>query len=319
MLIDSMLKVFVKDIVLETPTVKRFCLVPKTGGALPRFSPGSHITTYLLTDETVYERHYSLVSAPDQTSFYEIAVQLDPASRGGSYHWHHYVQPGTELAISYPKNHFPLSFCARHHALYAAGIGITPFLSMLAELKQKDCSFELHYAAKSRERCAFYEWLANEYAGHVHFYFSTENNRMLPDSMRDQYIGTHVYFCGPEAMVKQFSQSALQYGYPKDSVHFELFTPPRPQHIQPFRAELKRSGTTVDVAQNQTLLDALLAAGIKAPYSCRVGGCGTCMVEVLDGQIEHCDVVLSDEEKREQNVMLTCVSRAASDKIVLNL
>lgn len=71
--------------------------------------------------------------------------------------------------------------------------------------------------------------------------------------------------------------------------------------------------------KNQTLLDALLEAGIKAPYSCRVGRCGTCEQKVAEGAIDHYDSFLSEKQKKAQNVILSCVSRAKSGKLVIEI
>ncbi|MGE5701814.1 MAG: PDR/VanB family oxidoreductase, partial [Clostridia bacterium] len=309
----SKINVIVKQIIHETPAVKRFRLVTTSGAQLPPFSAGSHITTYLETETGTIERHYSLVNSPDDFEHYEICIHLNPESRGGSSFWHHSISEGHELSISYPKNHFPLSFRARHHIFFAAGIGITPFLTMMDELAREGKSFELHYAAKSNEHCAFYIYLQEHYPHACQFYFSTDSvpRRMKPDIMRNQRIGTHVYFCGPEPMVRQFQEAAIEYGYPEASIHFELFTPPVPKTRNPFSVELSLSQQTITVGEDESLLDALLSAGIPAHYSCRVGGCGTCAVEVASGEIAHYDSVLSEKERAAHNQMMTCVSRAA--------
>lgn len=315
------IRVIVKKIIQETPSVKRFLLVPSDNRQLPPFSGGAHITTYLPTNNGTLERHYSLVNSPDETDWYEIAVHRNPESAGGSAFWHDAVSEGMEIAISYPKNHFPLSFRAKHHVFYAAGIGITPFLSMMADLSQRGGSFELHYAAKSAEQCAFYDFLRTRYKEFCHFYFSSgeQPRRMKPEGMKEQRVGTHVYFCGPMSMVEQFRNAAQMFGYPSANIHFELFSPPQPVIRESFVAELALSNQTITVDANQSLLEALQAAGIKAPYSCRVGGCGTCAVEIVSGEVLHYDSVLSESERQQNKVMMTCVSRAAGNKLVLKL
>jgi dimethylamine monooxygenase subunit B len=67
------------------------------------------------------------------------------------------------------------------------------------------------------------------------------------------------------------------------------------------------------------LLEALLNNGIKAPYSCRVGRCGTCELQVLEGKIAHYDSFLSEEQKQSQSRILTCVSRAKSAMLSLDI
>ncbi|WNS78039.1 PDR/VanB family oxidoreductase [Domibacillus sp. DTU_2020_1001157_1_SI_ALB_TIR_016] len=316
---NAVIDVFVADIKEESPSVKSFTLVPAENVPLPRFSAGSHITTFLPKEDGVLERHYSLTSHPADTSAYQIAIRRQAVSKEGSVYWHSKVQKGARLQISYPKNHFPLSFQAKHHVFFAAGIGITPFLAMTADLKRKEKSFELHYAAPSNEQCAFYSFLKQAYPEQTHFYFSDRQQRMHTSLLKQQPIGTHVYFCGSEAMMNEFAEAAKKYGYLDKSIHFERFSPPDFGPSHPLQVKLKQSGETIPVSENETVLDALLAHGVKAPYSCKVGGCGSCLVPVSGGEVDHRDFFLTDLEKAEENVMLTCVSRAKTDCLVLDL
>jgi dimethylamine monooxygenase subunit B len=314
---EKTIPVMIKDIKDETAFVKRFTLASVDGMPLPKFSGGAHISTYI-EDNELLVRQYSLTSSPDDTKHYQIGVRLSDASRGGSRYWHQNMKIGDQLHISYPKNHFTLSFKAKHHVFYAAGIGITPFLSMMNELHSRDASFELHYASKTKEACAFYEYLQEHYPNQCHFYFSNKKQRINQPSLEEHPIGTHVYFCGPESFISDLTESAHQLGYPPSAVHTERFTPPQPKEMKPFKVQLK-DGTLIKVARDQTLLEALLNKGIKAPYSCRVGRCGTCELTVVEGEIAHYDSFLSEEKKRSQSRILTCVSRAKSDMLVVDV
>ncbi|MGE8081215.1 PDR/VanB family oxidoreductase [Peribacillus loiseleuriae] len=302
--------VIVDKITVESPSVRSFQLKAADGSTLPRFSGGAHITTKIQSEQALYERHYSLTNDIDQNEYYQIAVGRNTNSRGGSVYWHDHIKEGDQLEISYPKNHFPLSFSAKHHVFIAAGIGITPFLAMASHLKNQGKTFELHYAAPSKELCAFYPYLSSVYPEETHFYFSRTDRRMTTEVMKNQAIGTHVYFCGTEGMVKEFAEAAKLYGYPESSIHFELFTPPDFGPLYAFEVELKQRNQILQIPEGATLLEVLLENDIDAPYSCKVGGCGSCQVNVLNGEVDHRDVFLTDEEKNEANVVLTCVSRA---------
>lgn len=306
----------IKDIKQETDFVKKFTIVSVDGKPLPKFSGGAHISTYI-DDRELFVRQYSLTSSPEEAAHYQIAVRLSDTSRGGSRYWHQKMKVGDRLEISYPKNHFPLSFKAKHHVFYAAGIGITPFLSMMNELHSRGTSFELHYASKTEKDCAFYEFLQEHFPKQCRFYFSNKKERINQSSLEEHPIGTHVYFCGPESFISDLTESAYQFGYPSSSVHMERFTPPQPKDMQSFNVQLK-DGTLVKVAKDQTLLEALLNKGIQAPFSCRVGRCGTCELQVVEGEIAHYDSFLSEEQKQSQSRILTCVSRAKSDMLVLD-
>lgn len=311
--------VFVSEIFKESPKVKRFRLVSKNGTPLPKFSGGAHITTYINDAEQSIERHYSLINNPLQPDYYEIAINRSEQSKGGSIFWHDRVSEGQTLEISLPKNHFSLSFQAKHHVFFAAGIGITPFLAMARDLMAKGQTFELHYATYSKETCAFYEFLQENFPTQTHFYFSKEKNRMSTDIMKNQPIGTHVYFCGPESMVRQFSDDAKTIGYPEKSIHFELFTPPDFGPSESFQVKLKKRNQLLTVAEDESLLDVLLKNGVQAPYSCKIGGCGSCELDILEGEVDHRDMFLTDKEKKEKKVILTCVSRGRNSPIVLDL
>ncbi|MEI2666194.1 PDR/VanB family oxidoreductase [Rossellomorea sp. LJF3] len=309
--------VTVQSIHQETPYVKRFSLTPAGNELLPPFSGGSHITTYIETGSETIARSYSLTNPPGQRDTYHIAIRLNEQSTGGSRYWHEHMKAGDILRISPPQNHFPLSFRAKHHVFYAAGIGITPFLSMMAELKKEGRSFELHYASKSEEHCPFYNHLKNMYPKEAHLYFSTEK-RLTDDSLHDHRIGTHVYFCGPPLFIDEWTESALSIGYPRASIHFERFIPRKSMVRHDFWVELK-SGPIVNVPREMTLLEALHNEGINVPYSCRVGRCGTCEVKVLEGEVDHGDSFLSESERSEHKSILTCVSRARAEKLRIQL
>ncbi len=80
---------------------------------------------------------------------------------------------------------------------------------------------------------------------------------------------------------------------------------------EPFTAKCLKSGRTVEVAEGQSLLQALLDAGVPMDYSCEGGVCGTCIVPLVSGEVEHLDEFLMDDEK-ETN-MITCVSRGIGE------
>lgn len=305
----------------ETEMIKRFHLYPVDQKPLPAFTGGSHIMTYMNSESGVIDRTYSLVSNPLDRTEYMISIRKDENSRGGSAHWHNNVKEGDQLEVSFPRNYFPLSFQAKHHVFYAAGIGITPFLTMMADLKEQGQTFELHYAARTQDLCAFYDFLNEEYPNESNFYFSRGNqpSRMTTETMLNHRIGSHVYFCGPVSMVTEYREAAKSYGYPQKAIHFELFAAADNGPKNTFTVELAESNITLEVSAEETLLDSLLQAGVDAPYSCKVGGCGSCEIEVVDGEVDHRDLFYSVEEHKERKCILTCQSRAKNKKLILNI
>ncbi|WP_338083041.1 PDR/VanB family oxidoreductase [Bacillus tianshenii] len=304
---EKKLKVIINSIKMETLTVKSFNLVSLDGKSLPAFSGGAHIKVFLPDSNLI--RHYSLISSPDDSGSYKIAVALAANSKGGSLYLHREARVGDVLEISYPKNYFPLSYKARHHVFYAAGIGITPFLSMMADLRSRGKSFELHYAAKSEDKCAFSSFLLEYYAKETHFYFSKLGQRLKGEGLSDHRIGTHVYFCGPDSFISTHIERCKDLGYPASSVHSEHFSPPIIRASSSFIAELS-NGISISVPADRSLLDSLHEAGIEVPYSCKMGRCGTCEMRVLEGEVVHQDTFLTEDEKNAHNVIVSCVSRS---------
>ncbi|WP_257143973.1 PDR/VanB family oxidoreductase [Bacillus sp. AFS002410] len=319
-LIENTILVRVCEIKQITEQVKEFSFVPVDQFNLPAFSGGSHINTYVNAGNEMICRPYSIIEHSLIDNTYKIAIHLSTESKGGSEYWHIHVKEGDQLQISYPKNHFPLSKRAKHHVFYAAGIGITPFISMMKDLKSQNKSFELHYTSSTNKGCAYYDFLIEEYGDKTSFYFTKEINpkRLNVETLLDHSIGTHVYFCGPNRFISQFNEAAYAFGYPKSSVHMEIFTPRIVPDTKAFEVKLS-NGTTKQVPIDKTLLDVLLDEGINIPYSCRVGRCGSCEVNVIDGQVDHQDFLLDDEQRKSNKMILTCVSRAKSHQIVLEL
>lgn len=89
---------------------------------------------------------------------------------------------------------------------------------------------------------------------------------------------------------------------------------------KPFNVSLARSGITLTVGPHQSLLEALEAAGVDAPWLCRGGACGQCETTVLacSGRIAHHDHWLSDDEKSAQTKIMPCVSRFEGAELILD-
>ena len=312
-------QVTVTDIKKLTPKIKRFCLASIDNKNLAAFSPGSHIAVEIPLGQKTRRNFYSLCSSPYKTEFYDLAVLLNSNSRGGSQYLHQ-IELGEKLNIGLPKNSFYLNNLARKYILVAGGIGITPFMSMLDSLSRFNTPVELHYAARSIAECAFYEVLQQKYSGWVKFYFSDRGEHLDPKQiLKEQPLGTHVYLCAPQSLMADCRSAARALGYPSLAIHRELFGAVKSNKVKPFTAVLARSHTEIKVLPDKTLLEALEAADIAPNYSCRAGGCGACEVKVIEGEINHLDSYYTPAEKAEQDRILTCVSRAKSNQLVIDL
>jgi dimethylamine monooxygenase subunit B len=282
------LHVRVAEVVPVNDLITRFRFVARDGTALPAFSGGAHTVVEMEDHGTRRLNPYSLMSHPEDTSGYEISVRRDDQGRGGSLFMHRHVKPGLEMVISHPVNLFPLDNRARKHLMIAGGIGITPFLAQIAQLTHFGGKFELHYAARNRALGAYMDRLTAAHPDRVHCYFDDEGQTIdLGRILSMQPIGTHLYVCGPKGMIKWVLSTAETMGWPSLALHHEEFLAPGTG--LPFTVELAASGKTITVGTTQSLLEAIEAAGVDAPYLCRGGACGQCetIVHKCDGTILH--------------------------------
>ena len=86
-----------------------------------------------------------------------------------------------------------------------------------------------------------------------------------------------------------------------------------------FEIVLKKSGRTLQVAADKSILDTLLDAGIEVAFSCQQGICGTCETKVLSGVPDHRDMFLNEDEHESNAVIMVCCSRAKTAVLVLDL
>ena len=320
MTITNDIRVRVAEIEPVADEIKRFRLVRSDGKALPEFSGGAHAVVIMRNGKHVRRNPYSLMGSPYDGSCYQISVLRTPDSRGGSAFMHETVHVGSELEISPPLNLFPIERVGRKHLLIAGGIGITPLMAMMENLHREDKVFELHYAMRSQSTGAYWKDLKARYGHRVHTYFDDRQQSLPLQRLLDgQPLGTHLYVCGPTAMIDWVLKSAREAGWPGENVHSERFLVPPTG--KPFTVELAKSKKTITVGEFQSVLEAIEAAGVEAPYLCRGGACGQCETAVIscDGELQHNDHYLTDDEKRSGKKIMICVSRLAGSNLVLDL
>lgn len=313
---------------LLTPRVRAYELRAPDGAILPAATPGAHIDVPVRLLDPVdankfidITRRYSIHTISPTGDSYEIAVQLDAAGRGGSVAVHRDYQPGVTLHCGMPGNDFPLHTDSRPALLIAGGIGITPLHSMALALVKQDRDVTLYYAARSRREAALLHSLQAALGDTMTLCLSDSGGRLdLTAVVANAHFNSVFYVCGPNSLIESARTAARDAGIANDRVRFERFsTPTTLDTDKPVRITLQRSGKIIDVSPSQSILDAVQAAGIDAPASCRSGNCGTCTVKVLAGEPDHRDSALSVVERERAGLMCICVSRAKSAALTLDL
>lgn len=312
------LDVVVADVVDVNEMVRRFHFRRRDGGLLPTFSGGAHIVVEMNDAGRKRLNPYSLMSSPLDTSEYTISVRRDDVGRGGSLFMHRQVRPGDEMVVSYPVNLFSLDLRAKKHLMIAGGIGITPFLAQTAQLAGAGGNFELHYTVRTAALASYGDMLRDRYGRRVSLYHDDREERLpLARLLSTQPLGTHLYVCGPAPMIEWVRRTAREAGWPDEAVHFEHFAAPQPG--VPFDVTLAVTGRTIHVREDESLLEAIEAAGVDPPYLCRGGVCGQCETNVIscDGRLIHNDHWLSDEDHASGRKIMPCVSRFEGRSLVL--
>ena len=298
------------------------------GDNLPSWEPVAHIELALdipgLADgyEKCY-RQYSLCGDVKNLKTWEIAVLKDEDSRGGSKFIHEALQEGDVVSVSEPKNHF--QFNGGGYCLFiAGGIGITPIYAMIAKAKESGIDWHLLYLARSNEDFIFLEQIKAIDPQRVTIHASNDQGPYLLKNKLDTLKGNSVvYSCGPQGLLDALEVLHKAQKEPVWSLVLERFKVDAPVinegNEKPIIVTLSRTGKTIEVAADESILDALKKEGVRVKCSCRNGTCGTCETVVISGLPDHRDHVLSDEEKVLNETMMLCVSRAISEELVLDL
>ena len=317
---SPVLRVEVSLVDKMTDDVTKFEFRSLDGSDLPEWEAGAHLDIVIAPE---YLRQYSMSGDPSDRSTYQIGVLREDEGRGGSKFLHRIFVPGRKIFISRPINHFPLEESASRTFLMGGGIGVTPMIAMAHRLHGTGADFHLHYSVPSRAKAGYLVDLDRvPWRDKVTLHVSDEGTRIDLVSVLPEYQGgDHVYACGPDRYMTSVLEAAEAKGFPDEARHSEYFSVPEVPDYEnhPFRIRLAKSGRTLDVPEDQTAADVLLAAGIPVDIKCSDGICGVCKCGLVSGDVEHRDFVLS--KKQRETTIITCQSRAANPdgEIVLDL
>ncbi|MGW0828003.1 PDR/VanB family oxidoreductase [Streptomyces sp. NPDC002845] len=304
---------------VEADGVVSLELGTRSGEPLPPWQPGAHIDVVLPTGVT---RQYSLCGPVGNTARWRVAVLREADGRGGSRWIHDHLHEGGELRVRGPRNNFPLRPTARY-LFVAGGIGITPLLPMIAEAEAAGADWSLLYGGGTRASMAFLPELEG-YGDRVTVRPQDRYGHLdLAGFLGEPDPSALVYCCGPAGLID--AVEAYCATWPAGSLNVERFAaaagqgPAEGADEQPIEVELQASGMTLTVPPELSVLKAVEEAGVPVLSSCEEGICGSCETAVLDGEVDHRDSLLTEDERAANDTMLICVSRARGGRLVLDL
>lgn len=305
--------------VLEAATVAEdvvaLTLASADGATLPPWTPGAHVDLVLAEDLV---RQYSLCGNPADPGSWRVGVLRAPDSRGGSKTVHAELGAGATVKVRGPRNHFPF-VASQRYLFLAGGIGITPMLPMILEAEASGADWRLVYGGRSLSSMAFRDEL-EAYGDRVTLV--PQDTDGFPDL--DGLLGTPqpdtlVYACGPTPFLDAIETRCAV--WPAGALHLERFAAKEVDtgDDEAFELVLQRSGLTLEVPADRSIFEVCRDAGVSVVGSCLEGVCGTCETEVVDGDVDHRDSILNDEEKESNEFMMICVSRCKGSQLTLDL
>ncbi|MDH7797462.1 MULTISPECIES: PDR/VanB family oxidoreductase [unclassified Beijerinckia] len=300
-----------------SPTVRLIEIAPD--GGTKGWTPGSHINLSLPIGDSGETRSYSLIGEP-HPQVYRIAVKRDDQGRGGSRYMHG-CDVGARLNVSEPHNNFDLSWQGTHYVLVAGGIGVTPVHSMALALAKRGAKVTVLQAARTRAELAFADELSAALGDNIRFFVSDEGNRIdAAAEVAALPTDAEIYLCGPLSLVDAFRKAWRAEGRPMARLRSETFGSSGSFAAEPFKVFVPALGLEVDVPADRSMADALEEAGVAVITDCKRGECGLCAVDIVscNGEIDHRDVFLSDQERQENVRICACVSRVAGGAITID-
>lgn len=288
---------------------------------------GQHVNVSVEIGGRLCTRSYSL-SRPAEGGCVSISVRREP---GGlvSNHIHDHLQVGDVLELSQPYGGLSEGLAeARAQVFLAAGSGITAIYNLIAEQARRGEALrgELLYWEKQVERFCFTEELDELCQAHPQFsvkrfcnagdssslYSTGRLSPKLAAQLCERYPNGSVFACGGSAFVGAARElfSGMVGGF-----YAEAFSPPQRlggdvAEERFFEVSLTRSGQTITVSSQQSLLDALEDAGHRPPHGCRMGICNSCSCGQRSGESQN---QLNGEQLRGAGSVRLCVSRANSN------
>lgn len=317
---DSGLRARLQAIHHGCEDIWRYLLVPANGQAFAPVTPGAHVDLHLPNGLV---RQYSLLPASGPEGYW-IAVKRDASGRGGSRWLHEGARVGMALEISAPRNHFELREDNGREApvlLLAGGIGITPVYAMLHALEEQGRPFELHYWGRSLDHMLFADLLGGDPRVHLHVAAQGTGPRAA-QVVAAAGADADVYACGPQSMLDELA--ALNTSERSGRIYMERFAAPAPvagdaAAAAGFEVVLARSGLSVPIGPQESILEVLKARGMDVMYSCEQGVCGACEVICLEGEPLHLDSVRTPQEHAQEKTIMICCSRSQGERLVLDI
>jgi ferredoxin-NADP reductase len=303
-------------VVESTPVTDRIRRIVFRPDTAQRIDPGTHVEVRLAVDEEPVTRSYSIAEPVGEEGEFALCIHRSDVSRGGAGVMHA-LEAGDRVELTHPLQDFPFSYAGRRYAFLAGGVGITALRSMMTAARHTGKDYRIAYCGRSRDQMAYLPALQEEHGDALIAHVGDEGSSIDVEAfVAGLDADEELYMCGPIRLMDAVRRAWEAAGRPPANLRFETFGNSGWFEPQPFRVRIPASGAECIVPTNQTLLEALEAAGIDAMFDCRKGECGICEARVvgLEGSIDHRDVFYSERQRDANSKICPCVSRVRAEE-----
>ena len=286
---------------------------------LDSISPGCHVKLHIPTIDEY--RHYSCVMLNNSQTEMILAIKTEVDSLSGEYIKSLYIED--TIDFEGPFNKFPDLYARKgmEHIVISGGIGITPLTGILLRLKDLGEPVILHYYCSSVVDAVYVEELIDMLGGKCVLHPSNGSKKTVEEILTGISNKSSIYVCGSDRLLNNVLEFCDDMDIFRDQVVFESFglDSEKKEIREIYEVEEVNSGVVVEVLPHQSLLEALESSGLEPLSDCRRGECGLCAVEVIDGDVEHHDFIMTADEALTSSTIYTCVSHANCKRLKISI
>lgn len=330
--------VVVRAVVRETDDAVSLVLTDPTGRPFAH-APGQFYTLCATVDGLPLRRAYS--ASDDGRDPHTLRLTVKRVAGGAMSTWlHRAVTEGARFEVLGPSGSFTPVRSAKHHVLVGGGSGITPLYAIACAVLRDDADARvtLVFANRAKADAIFDGALHALAAEHptrftrldvyetAHAGFAGPVGRLDADTARRVFDGLTVgddavwYVCGPTPMREAVRAVLRERGVSAERVREEVFSTPGAAVArtgsQTVTLRVRGQARRFAVEGGETILDGAMRAGVDAPFSCTVGGCGACRCRVVEGTVEMAEPNGLRPDERAAGMVLTCVGRPVGDVVL---
>ena len=328
----------VSEIIQETASAKSIKFVNESG-CQPPFQSGQYINVFVDAGGVRTSRPYSIASSPTQTGHYELTVRKVEDGFVSDYLMNE-LKPGDKISSSSPSGNFhynPL-FHGNKLALIAGGSGITPFMSMIRELADKNLSRRLHlfYGCRVEDDVIYRAELDRIASAHKNFTWDLVVSEPTPSYrghtgfinaglIKERLVGLDwtLFICGPPAMYQFCLPELEKLQIPSRKIKVEVMGAPKDIVAYPGWPENVKAGDvfnvvvkgkkTISASALEPLMISLERAGMVIPALCRSGECSLCRTKLISGKVYQPNDVKLRKSDRTFGYIHPCVAYPTTD------